>query len=123
VSRVLLVEDDDAVARVCEQLIRDAGHDVTRAASVREAQRVMESDRRFDLAVVDIRLPDGSGLTLLPGFYAQRGRGPGVIVISGYIARDDIAGIPSDVIFLEKPHGVEQLAAALTRALPQHRED
>jgi CheY-like chemotaxis protein len=122
-SRVLLVEDEDEVAAVCERLIREAGHEVTRAATVQQATKLLTGERRFDLAVIDIRLPDGSGLTLLSAFYAQRGRGPGVIVVSGYVAREDIAGIPGDVIFLTKPEAIDQLQAALAKSLPPPRED
>lgn len=61
--RVLLVEDDQSLGRtLCERLQKEK-LDVTWAQTITAAQTDLESGR-WDLAVVDVKLPDGSGFGL-----------------------------------------------------------
>ncbi len=64
-SRVLLVEDDRSLGTVLAERLTIEGHDVqwvdTFAAAVTAAR-----DHRWDLAIVDVMLPDGSGFDLAP---------------------------------------------------------
>ena len=61
---ILLVEDDDATrAFLAENLMAD-GHDVIAADCARDGWRLMES-KYPDLALIDVGLPDGSGLDLV----------------------------------------------------------
>jgi DNA-binding response OmpR family regulator len=64
-TRTLLVVEDDPVVRafLTDNLVAD-GYDVLAADSLRDALRMLDF-RRPDLAVVDIGLPDGSGLELV----------------------------------------------------------
>jgi PAS domain S-box-containing protein len=61
---ILVVEDDDAVARVLGIILGRAGHTVTRAATIAEARRSLTSARPA-VILLDMKLPDGSGLDLL----------------------------------------------------------
>jgi DNA-binding response OmpR family regulator len=63
-STILLVEDDDATrAFLADNLLAD-GHDVIAADCARHGWRLMET--KFpDLALIDVGLPDGSGLELV----------------------------------------------------------
>jgi DNA-binding response OmpR family regulator len=63
-STILLVEDDDATRSfLADNLLAD-GHDVITADCARHGWRLMET--KFpDLALVDVGLPDGSGLDLV----------------------------------------------------------
>ena len=61
---VLVVEDDDAVARVLGIMLQRAGHSVTRAASLGEARNALASNRPA-VILLDMKLPDGSGFDLL----------------------------------------------------------
>ena len=76
--RLLYVEDDPDLVRVVSALL-DSVAEVVAATTLTEALRHIENER-FDLAVIDVDLPDGSGLDLL----AQLGNGgpsttPGMI--------------------------------------------
>jgi DNA-binding response OmpR family regulator len=64
-QRTLLVVEDDPVVRafLSDNLVAD-GYDVLAADSLRDAVRLLDF-RQPDLAVVDIGLPDGSGLELV----------------------------------------------------------
>ena len=63
-ATILVVEDDAPVRTFLADNLTADGHEVLVAGTVRDAQRLLEY-RRPDLAVVDLGLPDGSGLDLL----------------------------------------------------------
>jgi len=93
--RILLVEDHDGIARACQRLLVIHGHVVVRAASASSALAAAEREI-FDLFICDMRLPDGSGLDLLPRLRSCCQRiGPcnttPAIAISGSVYDGDIA--------------------------------
>ena len=63
-AQVLHVEDDPDLRNVVAALLSDAVDTV--AAATLDQARTLLATRRFDLALVDLGLPDGSGLDLLP---------------------------------------------------------
>ncbi|MET9296158.1 response regulator transcription factor [Streptomyces sp. NPDC003077] len=63
-TRLLLIEDDDALARALRALLTRAGHDVVRAADGREGMRLLFAERP-DLMIVDTSLPALSGWEVL----------------------------------------------------------
>jgi CheY-like chemotaxis protein len=75
-------------------LLRAAGHEVTLACSIREAQELIaaaeqESPKRsFNILISDLGLPDGSGHDLMRDLVRHH-RIPG-IALSGYGMNDDI---------------------------------
>lgn len=61
--RILLVEDDPYLQDGLSELLKLEGYAVTLAGTVREAQAAWDG-AGFDLAILDVRLPDSSGLAL-----------------------------------------------------------
>jgi DNA-binding response OmpR family regulator len=78
-ARVLVVEDDPAVARVLELALRQAGHEVRLARTLAEGERALEEP--FDALVLDLNLPGGNGLDLLRRLSGREGAPP-VLVLS-----------------------------------------
>src|SRR5690349_5873297 len=62
--RFLVLEDDPLVARSIAKWFADHG-EVESVASVREAVQRLSEGRTFTAAILDVRLPDGSGLEVL----------------------------------------------------------
>jgi len=62
-SRVLLVEDDESLGRTLTERLRKERLEVHWAKTVAAAERAVAEDV-WDLAVLDVRLPDGSGFGL-----------------------------------------------------------
>jgi CheY-like chemotaxis protein len=96
--RVLLVEDHADTAEAMSDVLRAAGHRVTRAGSVAEALAAAlaaahaangnGTGRPFDLVVSDLGLPDGSGHDLMRELIQRYGlRG---IAVSGYGMEEDL---------------------------------
>ena len=61
---ILVVEDDEPTRTFLADNLCADGHDVLCAGGVKHAQRLLE-DRFPDLVLVDVALPDGSGLDLI----------------------------------------------------------
>ena len=76
-ARILLVEDDPSILENLSILLGNNGFSVQRAGSVRAAEEAMRAGR-FDLLLVDLTLPDGSGFSVCS---AARGIDPGQPVI------------------------------------------
>ena len=62
-TRIFLVEDDKAIAKNLTLLLRSEGFTVSHAATRGEASAMLAGNL-FDLALVDIALPDGNGFEL-----------------------------------------------------------
>ncbi len=62
-KRIFLVEDDKAIARNLVLLLHSEGFTVTHAPTRNEAFAVL-AENKFDLALIDISLPDGNGFTV-----------------------------------------------------------
>lgn len=68
-ARVLVVDDEDAIRLTLDLLLRRRGYDVTTAANGEEALMwVMQ--HRFDLLIVDLKLPGIDGLEVARGVQA-----------------------------------------------------
>ncbi len=109
---VLFVEDDEAFGdRMCRAL-RTRGFSVTHAATAAEALRVAGLDSP-EIAVIDLRLPDGHGLDLVRELHALDDT-TRIIVLTGYgaiaTAVESVKLGAAD--YLTKPIDARQLVAA-----------
>jgi DNA-binding NarL/FixJ family response regulator len=81
--QVLVLEDDPMVRRGLSRALRVAGHDVVaveRCSGVRALSH--RSDHGFDVAILDLELPDGSGVEVASELLAV-GATQGVVFFSG----------------------------------------
>lgn len=62
-SRLLLVEDDEALALGIEFTLKDEGYDVIKANTIEKGKEVFKAES-IDLVILDVNLPDGSGYEL-----------------------------------------------------------
>ncbi|WP_427913312.1 sigma-54-dependent transcriptional regulator [Ramlibacter sp. MMS24-I3-19] len=63
-GHALIVEDDADAARMMAQLVANEGYSAATAQSLREARRQMALQQP-DIVLLDLKLPDGNGMTLL----------------------------------------------------------
>jgi DNA-binding response OmpR family regulator len=79
----LLVEDEPLVAMLAAEVLGDMGFEVAEAASAEQAVKLAAADiRDFDLAVVDLGLPDREGGEVVAELKTMRSDLP-IIVASG----------------------------------------
>jgi signal transduction histidine kinase/ActR/RegA family two-component response regulator len=119
-GRLLLVEDDDAVAAGVGHMIRDLGYTYVRAAQAADALRLLEQGEAFDLVFSDMVMPgDMDGLTLAKTIRTRHPDLP-VVLTTGY---SEAAATATAERFklLSKPYGIDALEAALSETLVEAR--
>jgi PAS domain S-box-containing protein len=118
--RLLLVEDHDDTREVLARLLSRRGYKVEAARNAQEA-RSLSLEKRFDLLVSDIALPDATGCELLEELSAKHGlRG---IAMSGFGSEGDLrqsraAGFLEHLV---KPVDAKTLDAAIQRLVENHQ--
>lgn len=86
-AQLLLVEDDALLGEALKAALEQDGHAVALAHNAAQAQKLWQAVR-FDLCLLDIRLPDGSGLDLCAGF--RQARDTPVIFLTANDTDEDI---------------------------------
>lgn len=111
---ILIVEDDPVVARAFRRQLEHEGYRLHHAATIDEAQQILASTQTISAIVLDMLLPDGSGIDLLHHMRKQRQRRAIPIVVLSATERDARAEeIPEIVDWLIKPFDMSRLANTL----------
>jgi DNA-binding NtrC family response regulator len=120
----LIVDDDPGFLEGLAELVKREGFTVVSASSLKQA-RAEIAENAPDILLVDLHLPDGSGLSLLEGF--EPGSAPEVVLITGSAsvetAVDSLRRGVAD--YLTKPVDFARVKMALgnvTRALEMRGE-
>jgi DNA-binding NtrC family response regulator len=122
---ILLADDEEKILKRLGRALRDEGHEVVEATTVREAQRHL-AERPFDLLVVDNVMPGVTGLELVRELAQQpAGERPQIVMMTAHgstqIVREAFKLGVED--FLEKPFEVDELLALARRAVKSLRLD
>ena len=64
-NRILIVEDEEAIARLIAMNLKVANYDTTIYQDGLEAEQGLEADHSYDLALLDVMLPGKDGFALL----------------------------------------------------------
>ena len=116
-AKILIVDDEIQVRTIAVRILEKAGHVCAAAESVQEARLSLETDH-FDLVLLDIQMPEESGLVLLEEL---QGAAPDTaVVIVSVIDDHDIAKMTIDLGaygYIPKPFGKNDLQIHVTNAL------
>lgn len=116
---VLLVDDEGSITSIGRRVLERAGFSTLIASSGEEAlQAFRENEKDIRLIVLDVSMPDMSGIAVLEQIRAVAPAMP-VIMSSGYTERnivDDLHGLTTQG-FLAKPYDARALIDATRRAL------
>jgi two-component system nitrogen regulation response regulator NtrX len=114
---VLVIDDDDALRQICLDLLAARGYRTLGAASVGEGLRVF-GEKRPAAVLLDLKLPDGTGLDVLRELQRRSPVTP-VVVVSGYGSVTDAVEAMrlGAAEYIEKPVARERLYDVLDRAL------
>ncbi|HWP66273.1 MAG TPA: response regulator [Candidatus Limnocylindria bacterium] len=112
---LLLVDDDEVLRSRLARALRERGHTVREAADAAGAAAAAEAGD-VGWAVVDLRLPDGSGLDVVRAVHAAAPAAP-IVVLTGYgsIATALEAVKLGATHYLTKPASVDEVLAAFAR--------
>jgi signal transduction histidine kinase/CheY-like chemotaxis protein len=117
---ILLVEDNDEVAMLVTEMLRELGYRVTRAASAQSALGALADEREIDLVFSDIVMPGTMNGMDLAREVRRRRPGAPVLLTSGYAGAAVRDAEAEDIKILCKPYAIEALDVALRVALGDH---
>ena len=114
-ATVLVVDDEETARRFVAEALGDAGYEALEAGTLAQANKAVDAGAA-DIILLDIFLPDGSGLTLLDRV-SRENPSPPVIMMTAFgevdIAVEAMKKGAQD--FLQKPLDLERLLQAVER--------
>lgn len=118
-NHVLIVEDNELAREAWRLLLQATGHRVSTAGSVSEALHVARSGRP-DLVLLDLTLPDGEGLAIIPELIVDENP-PVFVALTGHDTREIAARCREEgcATVLVKPVTSKELLATVDPLLAQ----
>jgi len=115
---VLVVDDEADIRASIEDILGDEGYAVTVAANASEARRA-RAERKFDLVLLDIWMPDTDGITLLREWFEAGELNCPVVIMSGHGTVDTAVEATrlGAFDFVEKPLSLAKLLRTVESAL------
>ncbi|MBU1313843.1 MAG: response regulator transcription factor [Alphaproteobacteria bacterium] len=111
--RLLVVEDDEILLDGLKVGLQMCGFTVDAVTSVADAQAAVHADS-FDAIILDLMLPDGSGLDVLATMRRAGNRTPVLLLTAKDEVADRIAGLDCGADdYLGKPFDLDEVAARL----------
>jgi two-component system, OmpR family, response regulator len=111
--RLLLVEDDEQLARALQQALRQQGFAVDHLTAGRQALLAIETNSA-DLAILDLGLPDMDGIEVLKRARQQKQRMPILVLTARDSTTDKITGLDLGADdYLVKPFEMDELLARI----------
>lgn len=119
-AQVLLVEDEPPQRDVFADALKSFGYKVVAAGSIAEGRSAFETGR-FGVVVVDLGLPDGSGMDLIGMLSKEDGNLVSVVLTGDHEVRTVIGAMRAGAFdYLTKPVDLETLRATIGRAMAHH---
>jgi len=120
--QVLVIDDDEKICLFFSKLLARMGHQCHKAHTLEQGRSLFRS-HACDLVLLDLELPDGNGLDLLPEFTASDAA-PEIIIITG---TGDARGARlafkyGTWDYIQKPFLLDDVSLSINRAIQYHRE-
>lgn len=117
VASILVVDDDPEIRRLLSRFLAEQGFRVSAAGSRKEFDTRI-ADGQFDLVILDVMLPDGSGLDICRSL---RSRNPGICIILVTALKEEVDRIVGLELgaddYLGKPFSPRELVARIRAVL------
>ncbi|MFZ5776150.1 MAG: sigma-54-dependent transcriptional regulator [Thermodesulfobacteriota bacterium] len=121
-AAILIADDDVLLCRTLEARLKRMGHRTQAVHTLAEARR-LASQTAYDLIFLDVMMPDGNGITILPELRGTPAT-PEVIIITGQGTPDgaELAIKNGAWGYVEKNNIIKEMVLPLTRALEFRQE-
>lgn len=120
-TRILVVEDEEKLARFIELELVHEGYEVDKAFDGRTALQKAE-EGSFDLMLLDIMLPELNGLEVLRRLGKDFAT-PVILLTARDAVMDKVAGLDAGAVdYITKPFAIEELLARVRVALKMHNK-
>jgi two-component system, NtrC family, response regulator HydG len=114
---ILVVEDDISFAQILEGFLKKNKFDVELRSTIKEAEKLVRS-KRFDLVLLDYRLPDGNGFDFVDILKAEQVKTPVIIMTSFHDVRTAVKAIRGGVFdYITKPVNPDELLMVVNEAI------
>lgn len=119
-SRILVIEDEEKIARFIELELKHEGNTVTKVFDGRSGlDKALEED--FDLILLDIMLPELNGIEVLRRL-RQKKETPVIMLTARDAVMDKVAGLDAGADdYITKPFAIEELLARIRVALKKRQ--
>jgi signal transduction histidine kinase len=81
-ARILIIDDEDGIQKGCRRVLAEHGFHLEAAFTIKEGLQKIQ-DSRFDLVLLDVMLPDGKGIDIIPRLH-ERDPDLVCVVMTGY---------------------------------------
>ena len=118
-ARILIVEDEEKLARFVELELKHEGYEISKAFNGRDAY-TLATEQDFDLILLDIMLPGLNGLEVLRRLQKEKPT-PVILLTARDAVMDKVAGLDAGAVdYITKPFAIEELLARIRVALKLH---
>jgi DNA-binding NtrC family response regulator len=117
-QRILIVDDEASLRTALFRALDRKGYQVITSGSYKEAETVSQTDKALDLAIVDLRLPDGDGIELMGKLRAIHPNIQ-VIILTGHATIETAveATRKGAFHFVTKPCNLDEILTLVERSL------
>jgi DNA-binding response OmpR family regulator len=118
-SHLLVVEDEEKLARFIELELKHDGYEVSKSGNGHEAlEMALEND--YDLILLDIMLPELNGLEVMRRLSREKSV-PVILLTARDAVMDKVSGLDAGAVdYITKPFAIEELLARIRVALKLH---
>jgi DNA-binding response OmpR family regulator len=122
-AKILIVEDEEKLARFIELELTHEGYEVNKAADGRTALDMALAEE-YDLILLDIMLPGLNGLEVLRRLHNEK-QTPVILLTARDSVMDKVSGLDAGAVdYITKPFAIEELLARIRVALKfRHGQD
>lgn len=116
-KHIFLLEDDETLGRGITMALTGPETSVVCRTSLAKARETLSGDR-FDLLILDVNLPDGSGLDLLRQVRAEGDATPVILLTANDLELDEVTGLEAGADdYITKPFSLAVLRARVNAQL------
>ena len=122
-ARILIIDDDENMQKVLQAILEDQGHLVDTADTAKKG--IEKSEKVFyNLALIDVRLPDMEGIELLSKLRSTKPKMRKIIVTGYPTLQNAISSVNKGAdAYVMKPFEVEKILQKIQEQLKKQKED
>ena len=116
-KHIFLLEDDETLGRGIAMALTGPETSVACRSSLASAREAL-AEKQFDLLILDVNLPDGSGLTLLRQVRSEGSAAPVILLTANDLELDEVTGLEAGADdYITKPFSLAVLRARVNAQL------
>jgi len=122
-ARILVIDDDENIRKVLETILEDEGYVVETAETAKKG--IEESENSFyNLALIDVRLPDMEGIELLSKLRSTKPKMRKIIVTGYPTLQNAVAAVNKGAdAYVMKPFEVDKILQTIREQLKKQEEE